>query len=254
MFLLALALAAEPSDQEDDSTVNYSDAEEYYRRKYSGPCLGLHSFRNSDGLCECEADYPFGEPGSILGCFNCAESCHPFGACVHPGKCECQSRYSGDGITSCERIYPELRALAPSAGFIDENTRVNISYHYPVKSWLDRWNPECRFGDAVVGGVADSEELLHCTAPANPPGEVEVAIAFGDGFWSREAATFVYRKRFGVIVIGPMVAMYALAVAGLGVLLGFVCEKRKGRRKRGSEGRPLSGMNAGFRRKRKWGA
>jgi hypothetical protein len=261
MILFALLFLATATDDAPDPPLddysdgnywNQTDMDEYYHRKHSGPCLGLNTFRNSDGLCECVAGFEFGEPQTFYGCWNCDHKCHSHGACVHPGKCECQARYHGDGITSCEPIYPELLALAPISCYSDEQISVNVSFHFGVTSWLDRREPKCRFGDAVVRAFDVSDAAFACRVPRNLPGVVPVAISFDGEFWSREAVTFEFKTRRDALVIVPMVLLYGLAIAGLGVFLWKVVARRQSRKRRASDGKPL--IAGGRRGRKRWAA
>lgn len=213
-----------------DYDYNYSSADDfddYYRYELdadpnitSEPCPGPNTRRTKWGYCTCQEGFPYGEPDSVKGCWTCDPFCHNYASCVYPGRCECDKRYKGDGVNNCDAVFPRIVAMTPLDGFADRPTEVNISYIYDVEetdySYLRAY---CRFGLIFVVADNVTNTTITCTSPARPPQTVNVAISFDQVTWSKEDFQFVYKNRFSLVSILPMVLLYGLALAGISAIL-----------------------------------
>jgi hypothetical protein len=201
----------------------------------SEPCPGPNSFRNIYGYCDCVDDFPYGEPDTALGCWKCEPFCHGFATCKHPGICECEPHYRGNGIDKCEPILPQILSIAPIEGFSDVPTRVNVSYlfegQHDARLKLVAY---CRFGLIPVTAERVTDTMIQCVAPARPPQQVIVAISFDSTHWSREHFPFSYKKKFELGKFCLIAVAYAAVVAGIG---GFIWRVVANTSPRGGDGR-----------------
>jgi hypothetical protein len=94
------------------------------------PCPGPHAILDASGVCECPPDYPFGDPDELPGCWQCPTACHEHGHCVHPGICQCNHTYEGDGLNYCDPILPHILEVYPNSGSAEHRTPVTIAYSW----------------------------------------------------------------------------------------------------------------------------
>lgn len=215
---------------------NYSDPEDfddYYRYELdaeaniSEPCPGPNTRRTKWGYCTCLEGFPYGEPDSVRGCWTCDPFCHNYASCLYPGRCECDRRYKGDGVKHCEAILPRIVEMTPVDGFADRPTQVNISYIYDVaESDYTYVRAYCRFGLIFVVADNVTDKTITCTSPARPPQTVNVAISFDQVTWSNEDFKFVYKNRFSLASILPMVLLYGVILAVISAVLWKVYGSR----------------------------
>jgi hypothetical protein len=248
-----VALAREHELEFPNGYWNASYSLEKQRRLADVPCAGPHTVRTPAGACECEPGFAHGEPETVWGCWNCADTCHAFAECAHTGRCECLPRHRGDGILVCDPIYPQILEMEPIAGLSDEATPVTIAYNYAVEHSWYKTAPKCRFGSVIVEGAMEGESLIRCEAPPAIPGTVPVAIAFAGSEWSREAFSFTYQKKYNFFIFVTIIGAYGMAIAGFGVCLWWAFRSTPRRRTTGSDGMPLIGIarSAGATRRRK---
>jgi hypothetical protein len=121
--------------------------------------------------------------------------------------------YEGDGINICETIVPEIVAISPTEGSMDEATLVQISFLYPVTvSEYHRHSPTCRFGSLTIHGENVTNSSMLCRVPPRAPGTVDVQISLNGADWSRGRVVFVFRQRFHLLLIMQFVFIYAVLV------------------------------------------
>jgi hypothetical protein len=179
-------------------------------------------------LCKCADSHPYGDPMSERGCWNCSSKCHSEASCVWPGRCECNRRFQGDGVTKCDSIPPVVVDINPDHGDGAVITLVNVSFLYPLEeSEVIVQNAFCRFGQIPVKAKVLSKSSLQCGAPRRAPQAVDFAISFDGSVWSSEPVSFLYRARLDLADILPGLFLAAGVVAGLAVGVGKVANRKK---------------------------
>jgi hypothetical protein len=198
------------------------------------PCPGPHSHRDRWGYCTCDDEYWQGNPDTAEGCWKCNDTCLMDATCVYPGKCQCTRRYRGDGVRACDMILPRVLGVSPSIGWSDDATIVNVTYVWDVnESAFEHAHAFCRFGGQTFPAELVTDDVVVCKTASRPAQTVGVAISFDGTHWSIEQFEFVYRNRFGLLNIMPIVLLYGLIVVGIAALIWHVFGA--GRREEGNE-------------------
>jgi hypothetical protein len=124
--------------------------------------------------------------------------------------------YEGDGVETCDTIVPQIVAISPTIGSIDEPTLVDISFIYTgyMSEYL-RTSASCRFGALIIRAENVTNSTMQCRIPHRPPMTVDVRISLNNADWSRENVLFEFKQHFNVFVIMQFMFIYALIVFGV---------------------------------------
>jgi hypothetical protein len=145
-------------------------------------------------------------------------------------------------------ITPQILGIAPLQVWSDESTRINISYLWDVGEAVDS-HPYamCRFGFEQKPAVIVTNDTIVCVAGPRAPQIVEIAIAFEGSSWSTEEFQLVYKNRFSLLTILPIVGIYALGIGGVAVCIWRISggQKKLGKEVGDEEeGQPFLGVEA----------
>jgi hypothetical protein len=117
-------------------------------------------------------------------------------------------------------VRPQIVAIAPAHGWGDQATRVNVTYVWDVGEPAESRPPAfCRLGARVAAAAAVTGDTVVCVAPPAAAQAVAVAVSFDGAVWSAEEVRFAYRNRFSPLGILPIVALYAVGIAGIAVCI-----------------------------------
>jgi hypothetical protein len=141
-------------------------------------------------------------------------------------------RFEGDGIDVCDSIIPQIVGIAPSFGYSEESTLVTVSFLYQLSN-LDYMGSTiyCRFGSVMMSAENLTDTTLQCRVHARPPQSVEVSISFDGMIWSRERFIFVYKRRFHMKTILPLVFLYGILILGVAAVIWTFAGRLKGEAK-----------------------
>jgi hypothetical protein len=153
-----------------------------------GSCPGNHTILDSNGECACEGGYPFGDPDSDLGCFNCSKTCPPNSICIRMEICECRPGFSDAGAGKCIPFFPLPVLITPSSGSCKGGYTVNVT----LESETSSKTVFCRFGHVIVVGVLKDGSTIECIAPAGPIGGVELRVSSNREDWNLPGIGFQY--------------------------------------------------------------
>jgi hypothetical protein len=115
---------------------------------------------------------------------------------------------------------PRVVAVSPSIGWSEDATAVNVTYVWDVnESGFEHASAFCRFGAQTFPAESVSDDIVVCRTQSRPAQAVTVAISFDGMHWSIEQFEFVYKNRFSLLSILPIVLLYALIVVGIAALI-----------------------------------
>jgi hypothetical protein len=207
------------------------------------PCPGTHSFRNMWGDCQCDPSHYYGDPMSERGCWGCNNSCHFEADCIFPGRCQCLQRFKGDGI-NCEKVVPQILGIAPVQAWSDRTTAINIAYLWDVGETADQHSVAfCKLGTETVQSTLVTNDTIVCIARPRLPQVVDVAIMFEGGPWSTDDFQLLYTNRFDLWGILPIVGLYGIGIAGVGVCIWRIAGGRN-EEDAGDESQPFLAVSA----------
>jgi hypothetical protein len=146
-------------------------------------------------------------------------------------------------------------AIAPVQGWSDQATRINVTYVWDVgETALGHPAAFCRLGGRVGSAATVTDDTVVCIALPTAEQSIEVAISFDGKVWSTEEFQFLFKNRFDILGILPIVALYAIAVAGIAVCIWKAAAPLKAEHE---EGHPflasawdLAGAGIGRKKKR----
>lgn len=155
-------------------------------------CIGNNSIINDLGKCECKSSFPFGDPNSTLGCWNCDPACVPNAVCYQPNKCKCLPGFFKFGINnkSCRHPIPELLLANPQVGPTTGGTKVVLKIKTPPGYKIIQ--AFCRFGPFSVPAKFTNDTMLICSSPICKKGKVPLAVSFDSSRWSEQIFFFKY--------------------------------------------------------------
>jgi len=185
-------------------------------------CPGPNSYLDSNSVCRCAEGFPFGDPDSLEGCFNCINKCHLNGQCVAKNVCKCIPGYIGDGFLKCFPRFPLPIYSFPNQSSISGGNLISIilSNITNVKS------PYCRFGDLIVSGNLLNETTIQCLNPSSNPGRIELRVSDDSNDWNLPGIPFYYVNNGSDIVY--IIAAGACSVPLFIIIRAFIiCWKRK---------------------------
>lgn len=199
-FLFAIQLKSETQNNENE------------------PCIGPNTFKNKDGECECTKDFPYGDPDSIEGCFNCNISCHKNAFCGGMNKCVCNPSFNGDGINSCIPIFPLPINVNPNSGSFHGHYLVNVTLEKEVHSSIIY----CRFGNIIVAGKMLSKTIVSCLAPSGYLGKIELRVSNNPNDWNLPGISFEYKfnalSEYGILTVEIIIIVIILIMVITSIL------------------------------------
>ena len=155
-------------------------------------CIGNNTKMNWRGQCVCVNDFPFGDPESEYGCFNCNDICHIHANCVYPGICQCMKPYKGDGMLNCSVELPHIISVSPSIGSTDGGTNVSIQFSY--RESLENKTGYCKFGPLTVKAEAIVNDTIICITPPHQRAFAFLSISFDTIAWSKDKVFFSFKN------------------------------------------------------------
>lgn len=155
-------------------------------------CIGNNSFINEDGKCECKSEFPFGEPNSTEGCWNCDPMCDFNSICYKSNKCKCLPGFYkfGSHNDSCRLPIPELLKINPETGPTSGGSKIFLEIKSPPKHKVVK--AFCRFGPIFVPAKFSNDTLFICISPNNRRGKVPLSISYDSVRWSEKQFFFRY--------------------------------------------------------------
>lgn len=156
---------------------SFEDEDLINKPRTCGPHASLQ-----DTTCLCDEGYPYGNPNSKKGCYNCTEECSKWGFCEYPGFCRCIDGDNGNG-TYCWNNKPEIKSFTK----MDETTmRVGIVF----KSDSLITGGFCKYGTTVVSAlIADTEKFI-CPIPFPLTERIRVQVSMDGETWSVDNAVY----------------------------------------------------------------
>ena len=155
-------------------------------------CTGNNSFVNDDGKCECKNNFPFGDPNTELGCWNCDPACDSNAICYQQDKCKCLPGFYRFGTNNklCRRPIPELLTAEPQTGPTSGGTKVILQIKSPTNHSITR--AFCRFGPFSVPAKFTNNTIFICVSPFCKKGKMPLAVSFDSSNWSEQKIFFDY--------------------------------------------------------------
>lgn len=165
--------------------------EEYYRRRYEmmnrkcGP-----NTNKLEGYCQCNSEYPSGDPYSKNGCYKCSETCSKFANCAYSspskGRCECLNNYEGNGKVCWARA-PQVNSVS----YLPKGL-INISVQFDSDIYVNHTDAQCKFEGTLSDAVDAGEGYVICQVPSWAKDYMTYLISV-NGSWCEEAITYVDR-------------------------------------------------------------
>lgn len=155
-------------------------------------CIGNNTFVTIIGKCRCKKNFPFGDPNSERGCWNCNPPCGSNSICYEANKCKCLPgfyKYKANS-ESCRLPIPEILSADPQNGPTSGGTKVVLE----IKSPLDHKITDafCRFGPFSVRAEISNNSSIICISPFCKKGKMPLAVSFDSSRWSEEKFFFSY--------------------------------------------------------------
>ena len=140
------------------------------------------------GKCVCHPGY-FTDPAQFpeFGCWKCDTSCHPLARCVHPGHCQCQAQFVGDGIANCDNPVPALLGL--SNRVVTATGASLLTFAFRKDPTFEPRKMFCQLGAAIIPATEikqiDSQRgEVTCLVPRTTSGKFAVSVSFDSFHWS----------------------------------------------------------------------
>jgi hypothetical protein len=178
------------------------------------------------GFCVCADGYDHGNADTAQGCWRCSTSCHPDALCVYPGACACGGRFTGDGVTRCDKKVARIIDISPKWGPADQQTLVNVTFTWDVNETVS--TGFCRFGMLYSNAERVSGRWMTCRAPAKRQQVVRVAISLDGTLWSTDDIPFEYRKPVDLVDSAGVILLYVAVVAGIAAFIWHTFGRGKG--------------------------
>lgn len=154
---------------------------------FSSACPGSHTLRTKSGECECEPDFPLGDPYSETGCFTCDLPCHSGEMCVAMNTCSCKPGFIRSP-SGCTPFFPRPIAVFPHSGTFQGGYHVTIL----LETTTNATQVFCRFGDVIIAGSLQNSTIIRCRAPPGRVGTCELRVSSDSNDWNLPGATFTY--------------------------------------------------------------
>lgn len=181
------------------------------------PCLGPNTIKKN-GECECTNDFPFGDPDSSEGCFNCNVTCLKNAFCAAMNKCMCNPSFIGDGINSCIPLFPLPIKVNPNAGSFHGHYMVNVT----LENEANASTVYCRFGNIIVAGKMLNKTIISCLAPSGFLGKIELRVSNNPNDWNLPGIPFEYKfnafSEYGIITAEIIVLVIILIIVLISIL------------------------------------
>jgi hypothetical protein len=139
--------------------------------------------------------------------------------------CACGRRFTGDGVTRCDKKVARILDISPKWGPADKQTVVNVTFAWDVNETVA--TGFCRFGMLYSNAEHVSGGWMTCRAPAKRPQVVRVAISLDGTLWSTDNIQFEYRKPMDLVRSARVVLLYAAVVAGIAVFIWHTFRRGK---------------------------
>ena len=152
--------------------------------------------------CYCKKEYPVGNPRTYPGCYRCNEKCSKYGHCVHPGNCECQFGYDGNG-TWCSQTKPSVKAIS---NVVDGKVKVTTGF----ESDDQMHEGFCKFGSIIVQAETACNDYLICPVPSRIPDQVIFQVSYNGEQWSDDS--IVFQNDENISPPSPVTSSKALAI------------------------------------------
>ena len=203
-----------------NSYYGYYDDSEYWEDFYyymldeNGKPLCGDNAEIVDRKCVCKKGYPHGNPRTYPGCYRCKDKCSRYGRCVHPGNCECQYGYEGNG-TWCTADKPSVKAISD---VIDG--KINATTNFESDDQMHEGF--CKFGDIITPAVFACNQYLTCTVPDRLQDQVIFQVSYDGEKWSDSSVVFqnndnlvppsgaASNKVLVIVFIGSMIVLVIL--------------------------------------------
>lgn len=199
-------------------------------------CDAPHTYRNGEGKCVCDEDYPSGNASLSLGCFKCTSKCPNFSSCVYPGRCQCNPGYQGDA-KACKIEKPVFKSFDPESAQAYSTILGIVNYTLSRKANFDKMYLKYRNKSIVCNPT--NRSLFNCLIKnVGKSGVVELGISFDNETWSNELVEFIVYPRS---YLEPI--LYALLVTIIVCVTVGIIKKQKKGKTLGSEIRPLLGVH-----------
>ena len=182
-------------------------------------CPGNNTFIDSDGLCACLPGFPFGDPYSETGCFNCNKTCHLYGECIETNICACKPGYVGNGESHCEPRFPLPISLTPSNCSINGGTKILIELENETSNIE---NIFCKFGTTMVLGYMVTNKTLICIAPVGETGKIEVKVSDDSNDWNLPGIYFQYLQNDQIYIDYLITAVACFVIILIVVLTIYI--------------------------------
>jgi hypothetical protein len=170
-------------------------------------CPGDHTIVDSHGDCVCAPGYPFGDPDSHLGCFNCSTPCQENALCVSSVVCECRPGFSLDRRGECVPFFPLPVTITPSSGSHKGGYKVDIT----LQSATNSTTVFCRFGNIIIAGFLRDRQTIACLAPAGDVGDIELRVSDDANDWNLPGIAFRYRKDTTDVFVTHALSLFVIA-------------------------------------------
>ena len=173
---------------------NYLNKQIYINNAYliKKKCFGPNTFINGTGGCECLGQYPFGDPDTQEGCWNCDPPCDINAKCISKDKCICNDGFIGDGLDICEKPIPILKKFHPKFGLIKGGEKIIFEIISPENYIVQK--AYCRFGPVIIDSIKFNSSYIECITRKNKPGFVPLSVSFDPNLWSHEKFLFEFKN------------------------------------------------------------
>jgi hypothetical protein len=151
-------------------------------------CTAENSIWNaSSSQCICLPGYLTSpDPHSLL-CWKCEFDCHSLAQCIHPGFCQCNSKYIGDGVVDCQSPVPVLLGVIGRLPF--RNGSIDLIFGYESPVGFAPMEMFCQYGVRIEKAVNFSSSDLICRVERISGGKYNFFISFDSFHWSEEHLT-----------------------------------------------------------------
>lgn len=146
----------------------------------------------TNGKCSCIDGFTTdSELFQSLGCWKCANKCHPISKCEHPGICRCISGFVGDGISHCQTPIPILKKLSKRELLSNGETILTISFvdGDAINNSTNKFTPShfyCQLGHTILKATYFNQTEVQCQIPKPLKGDLVLSISYDSYHWSNE--------------------------------------------------------------------
>lgn len=145
----------------------------------------------ADGMCVCVPGFVSDPKNPELGCWKCADKCHPLARCMYPGECVCHQGLNGTGV-NCFSAFP-LSFAQKSLNTLEEGGfELTIEHKSPGAYKVPA--VYIQIGHEIFISKTFTNENAKFIIPARIHGFKNVTISYDKLNWANDIKVWYFEK------------------------------------------------------------